>query len=270
MIRQANCKINLGLYITGKRPDGFHNLETIFLPIPLYDELEIEVSETFGFRSEGIPIDGETENNLCVKAYRLLRNDFPQIGNVRMRLLKRIPYGAGLGGGSSDAAETLKMLNEIFQLQLSVPELQAYASRLGSDCAVFIENRPVFATGRGDILEALPRMDFSAWELLLLKPDEAVSTAEAYRDILARPAPCDLRQAVRQPIFTWEQHIHNQFEQSVFPKHPRIQACKEWLYEKGAVYASMSGSGSCVYGFFAKESAPQTGDDDVFALRLNL
>ena len=256
MIRTPNCKINLGLYVTGKRPDGYHNLETIFLPIPLCDELEMEQADRFSFLQEGIPLDSGTENNLCVKAYRMLQQDFPQIGELRIRLHKRIPFGAGLGGGSADAAEALILLNRLFRLGLSAAQLEAYAARLGSDCPFFIANRPSFATGRGELLESLPALDLSGCDLLLLKPDDAVSTAEAYRGITPTPAPVDLRQAVRQPVERWKEIIYNQFEESVFPQHPAIRDCKERLYREGALYASMTGSGSCVYGLFPKGQAP--------------
>lgn len=260
MIHTPNCKINLGLFVTEKRPDGFHNLETIFLPVPLCDELEIEKAEHFSFRTEGIPLDSDVEGNLCVKAFRMLQQDFPQIGNVRMRLKKNIPFGAGLGGGSADAAETLKMLDELFGLGLSVIRLQDYAARLGSDCPVFIGNRAVFATGRGEIFHGMPPVDFGNCEMLLLKPSDSVSTAEAYRGIRPRPAPCDLREAVRQPMETWKDCIVNQFEESVFPGHPAIRECKERLYREGAIYASMTGSGACVFGFFPKGKLPEIRD----------
>ena len=260
MIRKPNCKINLGLYVTGKRPDGYHNLETIFLPIPLCDELEMEQADRFSFLQEGIPLDSGTENNLCVKAYRMLQQDFPQIGELRIRLHKRIPFGAGLGGGSADAAEALILLNRLFRLGLSTAQLEAYAARLGSDCPFFIANRPAFATGRGELLEPLPALDLSDCDLLLLKPDDAVSTAEAYRGITPATAPVDLRQAVRQPVERWKEIIYNQFEESVFPQHPAIRDCKERLYREGALYASMTGSGSCVYGLFPKGQAPDITD----------
>lgn len=260
MIRSPNCKINLGLFVTEKCPDGFHNIETIFLPIPLYDELEIEVTDAFSFQQEGIPLDSSEENNLCVKAYRLLKQDFPQMGNVRMRLKKNIPFGAGLGGGSADAAETLKMLNSLFSLKLSVSRLQDYAARLGSDCPVFIRNQAVFATGRGGIFHEIPPLDFGAYDMLLLKPEDAVSTAEAYKSIRPRAAGCDLREAVRLPMESWKDKIINQFEESVFPQHPNIRECKERLYREGAVYASMTGSGACVFGFFPCGKTPQIRD----------
>ena len=260
MIHTPNCKINLGLFVTEKRPDGFHNLETIFLPVPLCDRLEIEKSDAFSFQLEGIPLDSDSESNLCVKAYRLLKQDFPQIGNVRMRLEKNIPSGAGLGGGSADAAETLKMLDELFNLGLSVPRLQEYAARLGSDCPVFIGNKAVFATGRGEIFHEMPAVDFGHCEMLLLKPSDSVSTAEAYRGIRPQPAPCDLREAVRRPMATWKDSISNQFEESVFPGHPAIRECKERLYREGAIYASMTGSGACVFGFFPEGKTPEIRD----------
>ena len=252
MLTHPHCKINLGLYVTAKRPDGFHNIETVFLPVTLHDELSIETASRFQFCQEGIPIGGNPEDNLCVKAYRLLQQDFPHMTPVRMKLHKNIPFGAGLGGGSSDAAYALQMVNQLFDLQLSKAELHHYARQLGSDCAFFLERQPMFATERGDRFEKL-ELDLSGYALLLLKPDETVSTAEAYRNVKPRPAPVCLKEAVRQPLSLWKESIHNQFEESVFPLHPCIVACKEWLYEQGAVYASMSGSGSTVYGLFEKK-----------------
>lgn len=271
MTGQANAKINLGLYVTEKRPDGYHNLETVFIPVPLCDTLEIRKAPAFAFHQEGIAINCAPEDNLCVKAFRLLQKDFPDIGDIAIRLHKRIPFGAGLGGGSADAAETLKLLNNLFELDLHIPQLHYYASLLGSDCAFFIENVPAFATGRGEALQALPRLDFHACDLLLLKPDDSVSTAEAYRGVTPRPAPVDLREAVLQPMEEWKNLISNQFEESVFPAHPHIRACKEWLYAHGARYASMSGSGSCVYGFFPKGEKPILPENkNITAYRLAL
>lgn len=255
MLTRPHCKINIGLYVTAKRPDGFHNIETLFLPISLCDELEIDKADGFMFQQEGIPIGGNPDNNLCVKAYRLLQQDFPQIGDVHIRLRKQIPFGAGLGGGSSDAAFTLQMLNRLFSLGLTNERLQDYARQLGSDCAVFLEKEAVFATERGDRFENI-RINLSDYALLLLKPDEAVSTAEAYRSISPKAAPVDLRWAATQPVAQWKNLIHNQFENTVFPNHPQIAALKQWLYDQGAVYAAMSGSGATVYGLFPKAQQP--------------
>lgn len=251
MISFPNCKINLGLHVVERRPDGYHNLETLFVPVPLCDELEIVSSDEFSFVQEGIPIGGNIEENLCVKAYRALQADFPQVQPVEMRLVKHIPFGAGLGGGSSDAAFTLKMVAQLFELPCTTADMEHYASRLGADCPFFVANQVSYATGIGDQLEHIS-LDFSCYRLVMLKPDDAVSTAEAYRGVV--PRMChnkpDLRQAVRRPISDWRTLIVNDFENSVFPGHPRIAQLKEFLYQSGALYASMSGSGAALYAFF--------------------
>lgn len=255
MLSFPNCKINLGLHVVSKRPDGYHNLETLFLPVPLTDELEINISETNSFSQDGIPIAGNPNDNLCVKAYNLLRESYPeQVGSVTIHLKKNIPFGAGLGGGSADAAFTLKMLNELFSLQLSSDELRAFAARLGADCPFFIDNQPAYATGIGDLLEPFP-VNLSGYALLLVKPQDAVSTKEAYSGIVPRDKrtdinPVDLKAALCQPVDLWKEVVVNDFEDSVFPAHPAIAAIKQQLYDCGATYAAMSGSGSTVFGLF--------------------
>jgi len=264
MITYPNCKINLGLNIVEKRPDGYHNLETLFIPIPLCDVLEMEPSSEFSFCQEGITLDNIPEDNLCVKAFRLLQRDFPQqVGPVRMRLEKRIPFGAGLGGGSSDAAFTLKMLRELYDLPLSDRQLERYASSLGADCAFFIRNQAAYATGIGEILEPIS-LDLSQYRIALFKPSDHVPTREAYAGIIPRPSSHDLRESVRKPIFQWRDLIVNDFEHSVFPNHPRIAQIKSSLYEQGALYASMTGSGAAVFGFFSKDADIALTDDVVF------
>ena len=258
-----NCKINLGLHVVGKRPDGYHNLETIFLPVTdLCDELEItEQSPTSGCAAhapsmiqDGITLDNVPEDNLCMKAWRLLHEEFG-IPAVNIRLKKGIPFGAGLGGGSSDAAFTLKMLNEMFSLHLNDTDLERRAAMLGADCAFFIQNRAAYATGIGDQLENIEIRN-SKFEVKIEIPEgEHVSTKEAYgglrRDLFGTPRP-DLREAVRRPIEEWCRLIVNDFENSVFPAHPAIAALKEEMYRRGALYASMTGSGAAVFGFFPK------------------
>ena len=258
-----NCKINLGLHVVGKRPDGYHNLETIFLPVTdLCDELEItEQSPTSGGAAhapsmiqDGITLDNAPEDNLCMKAWRLLHEEFG-IPAVNIRLKKGIPFGAGLGGGSSDAAFTLKMLNEMFSLHLNDTDLERRAAMLGADCAFFIQNRAAYATGIGDQLENIEIRN-SKFEVKIEIPEgEHVSTKEAYgglrRDLFGTPRP-DLREAVRRPIEEWCRLIVNDFENSVFPAHPAIAALKEEMYRRGALYASMTGSGAAVFGFFPK------------------
>jgi 4-diphosphocytidyl-2-C-methyl-D-erythritol kinase len=253
MISNPNCKINLGLHITEKRPDGYHNIETVFYPIALCDRLEISPSERFSFSQNGIRLECMDSDNLCVKAYKLIKNDFSQIGNVDIKLTKNIPFGAGLGGGSADAAFTLMMLNSIFALQLSDEQLADYARKLGADCAFFVRNTPVYATEKGDVF-AECSISLSNYSLLLVKPDIFISTPEAYSGVKPHKAQYDIRNILSQPIETWKNKLVNDFEESIFPKHPLLSDIKSMLYDSGAVYAAMSGSGSSMYGIFPKNA----------------
>ena len=261
MITCPNCKINLGLHVVGKRQDGYHDLQTLFLPVmDLCDELEIMEAERGGRNEEssmeqaGIVLDNAPDDNLCMKAWRLLHDEF-DIPAVNIRLRKHIPFGAGLGGGSSDAAFTLKMLNQMFSLGLTDTDLERRAARLGADCAFFIQNRAAYATGIGDRLEPVEwKAERGKWRVVIEIPEgEHVSTKEAYgglrRDLFGQPRP-DLREAVRRPIEEWRGLIVNDFEASVFPAHPAIAALKEEMYRRGALYASMTGSGAAVFGIF--------------------
>ena len=255
MLLHPPCKINLGLRVLRKRPDGYHDLETIFLPVPfLHDDLEITPSDTSStsatsFTITGIALDSDPADNLCLKAYRLLKADFPDLPPVHIRLHKHIPFGAGLGGGSADAAFTLKGLNDLFSLGLTVPQLESYAARLGADCAFFIQCRPALAEGIGDKLTPLDNFQFSISHLLLVKPPDAVSTREAYANLKIAPQP-GTTSATSPTIPTSFSSLTNDFEASVFPAHPGIAQLKADLLALGADYASMSGSGSTVYGFF--------------------
>ena len=249
MTVHPNCKINIGLSIVGRRADGYHNIESVFFPLPVCDTLTIDKSDTFSFAQDGITLDCQPEKNLCVKAYHLLKADFPQIEPVSIRLTKNIPSGAGLGGGSSNAAYTLKTLNTLFHLGLHTEQLQGYAARLGADCAFFIENKPVFACQKGDEFESI-NLDFSGYTLLLVKPDVGVSTAEAYSMITPATAVFDLHRLDTTPMEEWKYLVTNDFEKSVFKKLLVLRNIKERMYSGGAVYASMSGSGSTIYGFF--------------------
>lgn len=238
----------------GKRPDGYHDLETIFLPVTsLSDELTI-VEGPLSMQQDGITLDSRPEDNLCMRAWRLL-HDETGIPSVSIRLKKGIPFGAGLGGGSSDAAFTLKMLNEMFSLGLTDTRLEQYAAHLGADCAFFIKNKPAYATGIGDRLEPLEwKMESEKWKVVIEIPEEEhVSTKEAYgglkRDLFGVKRP-NLREAIKQPIERWRDLIVNDFEASVFPSHPAIAALKEDMYRRGALYASMTGSGAAVFGLF--------------------
>ena len=258
MIYFPNCKINLGLHVIGKRADGYHDLETIFLPVhELHDKLEIteKVGGECTMVQEGITLDNVPDDNLCMKAWSLLHREHG-IPAVNILLKKNIPFGAGLGGGSADAAFTLKMLNEMFSLGLSTDMLERYAAQLGADCAFFIRNTAAYATGIGDHLKPI-EVDISKYTIMIEIPEgEHVSTKEAYsglrRDLFGTNRP-DLRKAVKEPVSQWHNMIVNDFETSVFPQHPAIAALKEDMYRRGAVYASMTGSGAAVYGLFKKQ-----------------
>ena len=264
MITFPNAKINLGLNIVEKRPDGYHNLETIFYPINLQDALEVTRRENndkeYTLHISGSPLEGEPEDNLVVKAYKLLKKDYPELLPVDIHMYKHIPAGAGLGGGSSDAACIIKLLNDKFSLGLSTERMEEYAAKLGADCAFFIRNKPVFATGIGNLFEPV-ELSLKGYHIILIKPDIFVSTRDAFAEIKpVRPA-VSLKEVVKQPIETWKSSMKNDFEDSVFKKFPEIAAIKDELYDLGAVYAAMSGSGSSVYGIF---KAPIENVEDKF------
>jgi len=262
MIVFPNCKINLGLHITSKRSDGYHNLETIFYPIPLTDSLEIvenkqhTKSPAFPFSTSGLPIEGKPGTNLCVKAYRLLKHDFPNMPTVKIHLHKVIPAGAGLGGGSADAAFALKVMNEILGLQLSREQLIRYAAELGSDCPFFIINSPCYAKGRGELLEEI-KVDLSAYKFIIVNPGIHIDTGRAFLNIIPSVPDRSLKEVIAGPIEKWKDELTNDFEKVIFAQHREIVDIKDTLYIKGAVYASMSGSGSTVFGIFPKEKIPE-------------
>lgn len=247
MISFANAKINIGLLVTEKRSDGYHNIETVFYPIKLYDVIEISPADAVGFQCDGLAIPGSGAN-LCEKAFGLLREDY-DIKPVHIHLLKNIPIGAGLGGGSSDAASVLKLLNDFNGLNLSVHALKAYAERLGADCPFFLENRAVFASGIGATFEDVS-LDLSNYYIVVIKPDIHISTVEAYQCVIPQTPRVDLKRAIQLPIQEWKYHIVNDFEIGVFERHPHIENIKHALYQKGAIYAAMSGSGSALFGVF--------------------
>ena len=252
MINFPNAKINIGLNITERRPDGYHNLESIFYPVKINDALEVIEAQELQFSSSGIAIPGQMAENLCVKAYHLLAKDF-DIPPVHIHLHKHIPIGAGLGGGSSDAAFFIKLMNEKFGLGLSAAQMEAYCRRLGADCAFFVENKPVFAFEKGDVFEPVG-LDLSGFYLVLAMPDVQVSTAEAYRGVRAAPAQSDLKSIIQLSPDQWKHTVKNDFEASVFEKFLLIRGVKAAMYQAGALYASMSGSGSSVYGIFKSET----------------
>ena len=253
MIFFPHCKINLGLNVVSKRPDGFHNIKTCFYPVPRTDVLEIIPAPEFSFSQSGINVPGGQEENLCVRAYRLLKKDFG-IGNVKIHLHKVIPIGAGLGGGSSDAAFALRLLHTIFELGLPSSRLENYARQLGSDCSFFMEDAPKIGTGRGEILSPAA-VSLKGLHLVLVKPNVHVSTAEAYAGVVPYTTAQPLEQTLHLPLAEWKGRLNNDFEQSIFTKYPLIGQLKEKMYSLGATYASMSGSGSCVFGLFERHVA---------------
>jgi 4-diphosphocytidyl-2-C-methyl-D-erythritol kinase len=268
MICFPNAKINIGLNIIEKRADGFHNIESVMVPLKgiLCDALEITSSPTLLPREKGVTaklitsgimIPGNAEDNLCIKAYQLIKKDYPQVPPIEIHLLKAIPIGAGLGGGSADAAFFIRLLNDTFELGISWGEMHHYARQLGSDCSFFVSNKPAFAEEKGDKFESI-NLDLSGYHIAVVYPDIHINTAKAYSDLdkaegRRQKANGRLEDLIQLPIQKWKKTIRNDFEDSVFPKYPEIKKIKEKLYSLGAIYASMSGSGSAVYGIFKKE-----------------
>lgn len=252
------AKINLGLNITSKREDGYHNLETIFYPVPLTDALEVKLmhddfpsDEPCDLKITGNAVDCDEKNNLVVKAYTLLAQDF-KLPRVHIHLVKRIPMQAGLGGGSADGAFMIRLLDERFRLNMGIAEMERYASRLGSDCAFFITAEPSFATGRGEVLEPvnIAEQNLQGYYIAIVKPAIAVSTREAFKQIICRQPEHCCRDIVRQPVESWKTVLTNDFEEPAFKQHSELADIKQRLYDLGAVYAQMSGSGSAFFGLF--------------------
>ena len=283
MILYPNCKINLGLNIVGKRGDGYHDIETVFLPIPLSDCLELNPATEDSFVIDGRQLDCSAQDNLVVRVLNMLRAEDMDIPPVSIRLTKNIPSGAGLGGGSTDAAFMIKGLNELFSLNLTDAQMAARVGRLGADCPVFIANKPVFAEGKGDVFSPLPvpfiqksycalpplgsalpptitlsipAMLENYW-LVLVKPNDFISTREAYASVTPRPSKVSLQEILSRPVKTWRGQMTNDFEESVFPTHPVVRGIRDQLYMLGATYAAMSGSGSTVYGLFRQQPHQQ-------------
>lgn len=248
MVVFPNCKINIGLNVCRRRPDGFHDIETVFYPVPWFDILEIIPSEKQEFTFAGVAIDCELKDNLCYKAYQLLNKNH-QLPAVKLFLYKNIPSGAGLGGGSADAALTLLTLNQLFSLNLTEDELMRYASLLGSDCTFFIKNQPVFAIGKGDVFSDVS-VDLTGYYLLIVKPAIHINTSEAFRMLSPRLPNHSVKDLIQLPHTEWRNSIINDFETAVFSKYAELKVIKEKLYSMGAVYAAMSGSGSALYGLF--------------------
>ena len=273
MLVYPNCKINIGLRIVERRPDGYHNLETIFYPIPLYDNLEFKELKNeeapYRLRLAGVPLAGCDEDNLVVKVFIALKEEF-NLPPLEIFLYKHIPTGAGLGGGSSDAAAMMTALNEAYDLQLSQAEMERRMAAFGADCAFFVASRPAFATGIGDKLSPTP-LSLKGKYILLVKPEVFVSTKEAYAHVVPRAGGTSLNELVQAPMEQWRETIVNDFEASVFPAHPQLAAIKQTLYDMGALYAAMSGSGSTMFGIFDRptpEAAQVFKDAFVFNKKL--
>jgi 4-diphosphocytidyl-2-C-methyl-D-erythritol kinase len=249
MVTFPNCKINLGLNIVKKRDDGFHDIETVFYPLPFYDALEIVTSNTkTKFTNTGI-FGGEINNNLCLKAYQLLKKDFRELPEIKMHLHKTIPVGAGLGGGSADAAFTLSLLNKKYHLNIPLQQLLVYALQLGSDCPFFLLNKTAVAFGRGEIFEEI-NCSLSGYKILIINPGIHINTRELFQQIMPSFPVKKISEIIQQPIETWKIDLVNDFEKVVSQKHPEVKKIKEELYKRNAVYASMTGTGSTVFGIF--------------------
>ncbi|MEB2780152.1 4-(cytidine 5'-diphospho)-2-C-methyl-D-erythritol kinase [Algoriphagus sp. C2-6-M1] len=252
MISFPNAKINLGLHITAKRKDGYHDIVSCMIPIPLTDALEIIIDpKKTNFAISGVQVPGDPKDNLILKAYQLLKKDFPNLPHVSIHLNKNIPIGAGLGGGSSNAAFALKLMNNLFDLILDDFFLEEYAAQLGSDCAFFVENTPKIAKGRGELLEPV-ELDLKGTHLVLINPRIHIGTKEAYAGVTPALPKVKLEEVLADRN-RWKDELVNDFEPSIFKNHPEIAAIKEKLYENGAYYAAMSGSGSSVFGLFEKK-----------------
>lgn len=264
MICFPNAKINIGLFITSKRSDGYHDLETIFYPVGIKDALEILPNSTLSMEVYGLDIDGDHHQNLVWKAWHLLHQDFPELVKpLQIHLLKNIPMGAGMGGGSADAAFMLDLMNRFFNLNLSQITLAHYALQLGSDCPFFIYNKASLAKGRGEDLNPIA-LDLSQYHIQLICPKVHISTATAFANIKPQAASFDLSQIGSLPIEEWQHHIKNDFEENVFKAYPELGLIKEQLYDQGALYAAMSGTGSTIYGVFEKEGKAQIKSSTTF------
>ena len=249
MIVYPNAKINIGLNVLNKREDGYHELSSVFYPVSeLYDILEIIISDEFSFSSSGIAIPGNS--NICRKAFDLLQADF-KIGNVKIHLHKLIPIGAGLGGGSADGAFVLKALNELFELNITKNRLEKYALKLGADCPFFIDNIPKYVTGIGEKMNSID-LDLSDYDIKFIFPDFYISTAEAYEIVMPKKSEANLLNLISQPIENWKEVVRNDFEVPAFAKHPKLAKMKAGFYNDGAIYSSMTGSGSVIYALYRK------------------
>lgn len=254
MIFFPNCKINLGLHITRKRPDGFHDLQTLFYPLPITDALEI-ITNLKGEKEVALTLSGTSidasSDNICVRAYQLLKKDFTQLPPVTMHLHKTIPVGAGLGGGSADGAFTLLLLNKKYNLGLTQQQLLQYALQLGSDCPFFIINKPCLGSGRGEDLAEVD-IHLSNYKVVVVNPGIHINTGWAFSQLQPKEPELPLADIIKKDVSEWKHFMVNDFEAPIFSHHPQVKEIKDELYRTGAVYASMSGSGSTVFGLFEK------------------
>lgn len=256
MICFPNGKINLGLRITEKRSDGYHNLDTVFVPLAIHDALEFQEAKETTFFLSGDPVPGNPNDNFVLKALNLMREKFPGIPPQTIHLLKHIPNGAGMGGGSSDASFMIRALNETYSLNMHAEDMKKLALQIGSDCPFFIENKPCFGQSRGEVLTPLD-LDLREWEILVIKPGIHIPTSWAFQQIQAKIPEQSCRDIVSQPVSSWKNLLINNFEAPIFKQYPVIETLKDLLYQNGAVYASMSGSGSSLYGFFLSDRIKQ-------------
>ena len=252
MLSFSNAKINLGLNIVNKRDDGYHDIESVFYPIPWADVLEVLPASDFSLETSGLPIPGKPESNLIVKAFQLLKDTRLLKSNVRIHLHKILPMGAGIGGGSSNGAFTLKLINDVLQLNLDTETLEKYAEKLGSDCPFFIRNEPKFCFGKGTQFEDV-ELSLKGRFLIMINPEIHISTQEAYAGITPRKPKIPIKEIIQLPINEWRNVLANDFEAPIVIKYPEIKKIKDTLYQNGALYASMTGSGSTVYGIFESE-----------------
>jgi len=256
MICFPNGKINLGLRITEKRSDGYHNLDTIFVPLAIHDALEFQEAKETTFFLSGDPVPGNPNDNFVLKTLNLMREKFPGIPPQTIHLLKHIPNGAGMGGGSSDASFMIRALNETYSLNMHAEDMKKLALQIGSDCPFFIENKPCFGQSRGEVLTPLD-LDLREWEILVIKPGIHIPTSWAFQQIQAKIPEQSCRDIVSQPVSSWKNLLINNFEAPIFKQYPVIETLKDLLYQNGALYASMSGSGSSLYGFFLSDRIQQ-------------
>ena len=254
MLYFSNAKINLGLNIISKRSDGFHNIESIFYPIYPQDAIEFIPNNKTKLSQSGIIIEEKEDNNLIIKAYKILKDKY-ELPPLHFHILKNIPFGAGLGAGSANAAYTINALNNFFNLNISETERQTLAMKLGSDCTFFIKNKAVFVSGKGEILQDI-KLDLSSFEIIVIHPNFSISTQEAYANILAQTPKKSIKEIIKKPITKWKDSLTNDFEKALFKKYPILPKIKNELYKQGAVYAAMSGSGSAIFGIF--EKTPQS------------